>query len=92
MLRSDAILCPVELTTVAMRSEQQIAVGWRPARMRLIDRLSGTSKVLENPLSDGRYLDACNEPERPAAPERPARDAAPTPARTCHDISSDEFV
>ena len=40
------------------RSDQEIALGRRPARICRIGRLGIASEVLQYPLDDGRLLDA----------------------------------
>jgi hypothetical protein len=52
---------------MAKRSDQQIALGRRPARMGWIGRLTGAAKVRQYPLDDGRILDARDHLELPAA-------------------------
>jgi hypothetical protein len=51
---------------VERRSAQPIALGRRAARMRPILRLAVAPEVLENPLDDGRILDARDHPQLPA--------------------------
>jgi len=52
---------------MAKRSDQQIALRRRPARMPRIDRLTLTSQVAENPLERRLLLDAGDHPQLPAA-------------------------
>jgi hypothetical protein len=45
---------------MATRSDQQIALGRRPARIGRIGRLTGATKVRQYPFNDRRILDACD--------------------------------
>ena len=55
------------VTNRMQRSDQAIALRWRPARMCWIDGLSIMAEVLENPLDDGGFLDTGDHPQLPAA-------------------------
>jgi hypothetical protein len=48
------------------RSDQQIALRRRPARVSRIGRLPIAAEVIQYPLDDGRILDAGNDLELPA--------------------------
>ena len=61
-----ATLAPV-VTRMAIRTDQQFALRRCPARMVRIGRLGMASEVLQNPLDDGRILDARDHLELPAA-------------------------
>ena len=52
---------------MATRSDQQIALGRRPARISRIGRLRIASEVRQYPFNDGRILDAGDDLELPAA-------------------------
>ena len=52
---------------MATRSDQQIALGRRPARISRIGRLRGVAEVLQNPLNDRWILDAGDDLELPPA-------------------------
>jgi hypothetical protein len=52
---------------MATRSDQQIALGRRPARISRIGRLRIASEVRQYPFDDRWILDARDHLERPAA-------------------------
>ena len=83
--------CPSRTSAASMatRSDQQIALGRRPARISRIGRLRIASEVHQYPLDDGRILDAGDDLELPADPGRPdsARRRAGTAASTRVDAS-----
>jgi len=49
------------------RSDQVIALRRRSARMRRIDGLRSVAEMVQNPLDDGRFLDAGDDPQAAAA-------------------------
>ena len=52
---------------MAKRSDQEIALGRRPARMGRIDGFRSVAEVRQYPFDDGRIFDARDHIELPAA-------------------------
>jgi hypothetical protein len=76
------------------RSDQQVALRWRPARIGWICRLTGATKVLQYPLDSGKRSDAEQAIQRSApsgqildSGKRSDAEHAKTRFRRCPQVS-----